>query len=315
MKESVMKLFQMKLLVAVCVALVLFSGKLFADDNRPIVIIDVNDVSFNGPSVRNESFDKVKLVERLAKHLNEANIFRVLTKESIVNSIRDREIFNVLTGQDDSFTLPNVPSYKIKMSVLQYSSDEKQHRTSRRKKHTFKKTSVWESLVTTRTTTVEIMFNVFDIKSGVLILGEKFTSVKKDSETNSSFSGRKGSESGHSGEIMNDEVYYQGAIQDVMSLFSEKLKDIQPYYILDCTDEGVLTLDASDTIVSSGDVLDVFTLGPTRYSKNSGQRVRSERKVAVVRVTSSNINGSTGVFEEIYDADCDWHVILRRRKK
>ena len=57
-----MKFFQMKLLVAVCVALVLFSGKLFADDNRPIVIIDVNDVSFNGPSVRTESFDKLKLV-------------------------------------------------------------------------------------------------------------------------------------------------------------------------------------------------------------------------------------------------------------
>ena len=47
-----MKLFQMKLLVAVCVALVLFSGKLFADDNRPIVIIDVNDVSFKYYNVK-----------------------------------------------------------------------------------------------------------------------------------------------------------------------------------------------------------------------------------------------------------------------
>lgn len=174
---------------------------------------------------------------------------------------------------------------------------------------------MWVSEITTRTTTVEIMFNVVDLSNGDLILSERFSYDKSESESENSFSNRKGSTLSKNGEVRSDDVSYQQAIQDIVTQFSERLKDIRPYHILGCTDDGVLTLDVTESIVSKGDLMDVFHLGKVYYSKNSGKRFRSEKKVAEVRVTNVSMNGCTAVFEEIMDADCDWNVILRRRKK
>lgn len=289
----------------------------YADDLRPVIVIDERDVVFNVRNVEREFTveDRSRVLDRVAKSLNDVNIFRVLTTKSVEQSIRDRELFNTLIGENEKISKLDFPSYRVKMSVLEYASNIKKHTTSRTKKHTFKKKSVWVSEITTRTTTVEIMFNVVDLSNGDLILSERFSYDKSESESENSFSNRKGSTLSKNGEVRSDDVSYQQAIQDIVTQFSERLKDIRPYHILGCTDDGVLTLDVTESIVSKGDLMDVFHLGKVYYSKNSGKRFRSEKKVAEVRVTNVSMNGCTAVFEEIMDADCDWNVILRRRKK
>jgi hypothetical protein len=81
---------------------------------------------------------------------------------------------------------------------------------------------VWVSEITTRTTTVEIMFNVVDLSNGVLILSERFSYDKSESESENSFSNRKGSTLFKNGKVRSDDVSYQQAIQDIVTQFSER---------------------------------------------------------------------------------------------
>lgn len=66
------------------------------------------------------------------------------------------------------------------------------------------------------------MFNVVDLSNGVLILSERFSYDKSESESENSFSNRKGSTLSKNGEVRSDDVSYQQAIQDIVTQFSER---------------------------------------------------------------------------------------------
>lgn len=307
-----------KVLLSMGAALTLLNAAVvIADDTRPhdnraVLLIDVRDIKNRTKA----QVDLSGLADRLEDVMSDSGIYRVLTKKSLERSIQEKELFEFLSeGKIDEAKL-NVPGYRAELTVLQWSTDTNTSTSTEKKKHHFHRSSKTEKTVETRTARVEIMFKVTDLRNhGETVFTDKFLAEVSDRSVAKVRSGRKGKSNRSGKGLREEDVYLSDAIDKVMEDFCEKLKDIQPYHIIACSDDGVLTLDAPASIVKIGDVLRVFSLGQTVVSKRTGKVTRSETEVASIRVTAANEEGSTAEFVDILTADCDWHVVVRRDKK
>ena len=281
-------------------------------DNRAVLLIDVKDISNRSK----ESVDVSGLADRLEDVLSESGMYRVVTKNSIGRSIKEKELFEFLSGEKVEEAKLKVPGYRAAMTVLQWSTDTNVSHSSHKKKHHFHRSSKEESTIETRIARVEIMFKVTDLRNhGETVFTDKFLAEVSDRSVTKTKSGRKG-KSGTTGKGLREEdVYLSAAVDKVMVDFCEKLKDIQPFHIIACSDDGVLTLDVPSSVVKVGDILKVYSLGRAVVSKRTGKTTRSETEVASIRVTATNEEGSTAEFVDILTADCDWHVVVRRNKQ
>ena len=281
-------------------------------DNRAVLLIDVKDIS----NRTKEPVDVSGLADRLEDVLSESGMYRVITKNSIGRSIKEKELFEFLGGEKVEESKLKVPGYRAAMTILQWSTDTNVSHFSHKKKHHLHRSSQVETTVETRIARVEIMFKVTDLRNhGETVFTDKFLAEVSDKSVANVKSGRKG-KSGTTGKgLRKEDVYLSKAVDKVMEDFCEKLKDIQPFHIIACSDDGELTLDVPSSIVKVGDILKVYSLGQAVVSKRTGKTTRSETEVASIRVTATNEEGSTAEFVDILTAACDWHVVVRRNKQ
>lgn len=287
-----------------------------AADRRPVVLLDQKDVvdrtkdaseagSYghkNKTQDMTTEVDRNMILDKVEGILTDIGIYRVVSKKSIERSIQEQELFAFLSGESNKEVPLKVPAYRMEVAILQYQATENEVTFQYKKRKRHEQTDV------TRSAVVEIMFKIVDISTRESVLAEKFISEKSGKQ---SFKER----SGRIGELQTSGKYLSDALEEVMGKFRESLRNLAPIHIVACTDDGVLTLDASSAMVKVGDVLKVFSLGTAVVSKRTGKTTRMETEVATIRVTAANEDTSTAEFVDIRTADCDWHVIVRRAKE
>ncbi len=252
--------------------------------------------------IRDHAINQSGIMDMVENVLADIGAYHVISKRSVERSLQEQELFTFLNGESTKETTLKVPAYVMKVEVLQYRTEDKEETYEYKKKHSHVRTDK------TQTAHVEMSFKIIDLKTQEAKFSERIHKEKSGEQAMKERSGKVG-------DVKGVETYLAQALDEVMQEFREKLLNVHPIHILSCTDEGVLTLDATSSVVKVGDVLKVFSLGPAVVSKRTGKETRSETEVASIRVTAASEEGSTAEFVDILTADCDWHVVVRRDKK
>lgn len=286
-------------------------------DRRPIVYLDENSVQNNTESQVNEK----SIIDRVENALMMSGM-RVETDHSIIESVRNSELFSVVKGEKTDLVAVERPAFRADVSILQCKCVAKnEERTwKKHKKHTFKETDRrdYTEKIESKSAIVELNLRLVNIKTGETVLSKNV--LGKDSAEHSllteEYSGRKGNQKSNlesGGDLRSDEYYIEKATDEAMRQFATSMFDVLPFHITSCTTAGVVTIDAPGWLIKKGMLLDVLNLGNPMSGKN-GKVSRSETKVATIEVTSVEGDRCTGEFTSILDAECNWDVVVRRKQ-
>lgn len=284
------------------------------EDIRPVFLIDPKDVHVRCKG-ENVDIDVEGVVDLMEDSLKNTDLCRVLTKRSIERSLREQALFNMLSsGNEEEVTKFVAPAYRVEIAIERYKFTQETKQDKEKKKHTFKKATVRVFDKTEVAADVQIVIKVIDLKSGHLYFSENLQGECRDQSVGSSFEGRKG-ENKKGGKMLNTpQRYMQTAVGKVMSEFVDRVKGMQKFSVISCTEDGMLTIDGTDRVFRVGDRVSLFKLGEATISQRTGRTTRSETPIAEAVVENASSSGTILRIQTILDSNISGEVIARFKR-
>ncbi len=283
-------------------------------DRRPVLLIHSKDMHDRTEKVGENLKGISDLVEGA---LAELGIYRIITDNAVGRSLQDDEMFRFLNGDNGAGEMKmTVPGYRLEMDVVEYSSQIHEGSSASTVPMGRKmKFAVTKTKTVSRKASVRIQFKIIDIKTQETVFSETVHDSDQAKSTSTAVATMRGSASNHGKLLDSADVLLSQTVNKVIAEFIERVKDFQSYHVLSCSDEGVLTLDASIGVVKPGDIMRVMNLGKETVSRKTGKSIRPERQVATIKIVAANEESAAAEFVTIDDPDCDWHVVVRRIRK
>ncbi len=267
------------------------------EDKRPMLLLDAKDV-VDGRSEKSDNVNLESLAEQIEGVIAQVGYYRIVSKKSIGRSAQEQEIFAALNDEVAGLDNFKTPAYRLSMVVKQYKSTV--NRAAADARHAVVQSSE----------VVDFAIKVTDMKTGELLISKDFCEKADRAEPCTLLLMDQVASAREKGRASR----LQAVVTKAFAEFSRELKASIAFRIVDCSDDGILTIDASKELVTAGEILDVYSLGKTVVNARTGKKSRSETKVATVRIVDAKEDLATAEFDEIENAECDWHVVLRKRK-
>lgn len=277
-------------------------------DRRPIVLLDdqvgISIGGNNGSSdnidqsgagfqskqkVGNVAVDMAKLTSKLEDKLMRLG-FHVVSKRTMANDMRERELFSILTGNDVGTKLSS-PAYRVSMEVFN-------SRVYLRQASTIVN-SVGKRCVS------EIFFKVTNLETAETEITKKYKDEAESKSMSGSYRGKHGHHKTMVGSgIKSDVDLMDEAIDKCMNQFFADFLPSFSYPIVACTDSGEVTLEIPEGSVSVGTVLSVL-------SREGAGRVKNEKEVARLCVKSVTRDCCVAEIESVKDTSTEWKPFVR----
>ena len=283
------------------------------EDMRPIFLVDPKDVHVrckgDGADINVEG-----VLDIMEDCLKDTDLCRVLTKKSVERSLKEQALFATLSGKTEDLSQIAAPAYRVELSIERYKFKVEFKEYQKVRKHTFKKASVSKSTDTIVAADVQIVIKVVDLKTGLLCLSENLHGECSDVSTAASFSGRKGESSSDGKMLSSSEKYLNAAVGKIMDEFANRVKEMQKFSVVSCSEDGVVTIDATDRVFNVGEQVSLFKLGDAKVSQRTGRTTRSETCVAKAVVVNASSSGTDLRIETIIDDNITGEVIVRKAR-
>lgn len=283
-------------------------------DLRPIALIDEKyfNVAFGKESVSGKRSVKDTVMENMGDALGTLGVFRVLSKRTIANNLKERDLFTKLTGEDSASAVGNLgmPGYVVEASVLQY--ETKINTTTKKDYHKHKKESnrrIYEE----KTAHVKIAIKIADLESQDIVFSKVYeksdnSGTKKIGTASVSY----GNENGKS--FDSDAAMLIPLVRQIAEAAAADMIKSQVFHVIACTSEGELTVDLASSLIKEGDKLDIFSRGKNVVSARSGMNKREEVKMGSLRVVEAQPSYCKARFEIIEKIPNNLDVIVRVAK-
>ena len=259
----------MKKLAFALSALALFVSPAWADDDeegedtRPFVSINQEDV-VNKTDNKKANFSA--LVDRLNNELVNTGLYRVMNMEDAMKAVKKADQMSVIGDDGGGGTKITTPGFFVGMTITTYGLTT-----------SGSKNPLTGSLTGTVSAKIELILKVVDARTAETIKSKNIDGSSLGQVTDAASNLR--------------EQVLQSATKKACEKIVYELIKLTPFGVLDVED-GVVSLDVPGSLkimgkpVQPGTQFVVSVLGKGKKSKRTGKVTRSEKKVAVVSVTS-----------------------------
>ena len=273
-------------------------------DWRPIILIDEKDITGGNPAARAVVMGKIE------EAIQQSGQFRILSKHSVSRDMKERELFAKLTGVDGGVgSTLGMPAYRLSVQINAFGTtvvgstkkDYHKHKSDKRRR-------LYQEKIARTAFAVKI--------SDIETKDEVFVKSYEDKESSGTKKVGQGDRQFNTGGEMfeSDEAMLVPLVGRIASKVTEDIVKNQPFHLIDCTEDGVVTIDMPASVVKVGDPLAMFSRGKAVMSPRSGQKTRLEKQVATLRVVEAEGNYCKAVFVTIEDVEDDWDVFVRFKK-
>ncbi len=244
-------------------------------DMRPIVSIDKKNIE-NKTNQPRANFNT--LIDRLDHELTQTSFYRVVDIAALEETIKKDEMYGVIADNANCGTDITKAALLVRMSVTTYGFSSEAVRNAY--------TLATEKSQIAR---VELILKIIDAYTGETKTSRNLSESACVART---VHGR--------GRDNDAEEALQDACRKVCRQIVKELVKYTPFYVLSIEDGSVMT-DIPPTVCKIGDMYHVFKQGKGVKNRRTGKVVRSEKKIALVRIESVSEDCSMASVVEIYN--------------
>lgn len=280
------------------------------EDLRPIILLDEKYFTLRDGLEGTRNI----VMENVEDALGSLGVFRIISKQTVANNIKEKMLFSRLVGEGNADVMGKleIPGYAVAVSVLQYGT--KINQSTKRDYHKHAKESR-RQIFEEKSAHVKLAVKITDLSSQDIIFSKTYEeSAVTDKKKVGTVKQRYGNEEGKSFE--SDDSMLIPLVKKITEQAARDMIKEQVFHVIDCTDDGEITLDIASSLVKEGDTLDFFTRGKNVVSARSGMRKRKETRVGTLRVTEvtpSYCKACFATIEKLHDSE-KWDVVVRIAK-